>query len=189
MSTHSQSNGESISIVDGDEAIKSQGDVEVTEDKLVSISSVSSSADDRSVGNSTDEDVQDNADLEEREELLATGDELQETDVELIDSGNEVSLLDEKHEAARGRAISRLIGFSLVLIIVPLTAMYLSYRFIFTDSFHLPRDKAVLYGGLVAAALVYVILGLFAWIAYKDEQQTAITDDKTKNVAESKKID
>jgi len=58
MSTHSQSNGESISIVDGDEAIKSQGDVEVTEDKLVSISSVSSSADDRSVGNSTDEDVQ-----------------------------------------------------------------------------------------------------------------------------------
>jgi len=52
----------------------------------------------------------------------------------------------------------------------------------------LPRDKAVLYGGLVAAALVYVILGLFAWIAYKDEQQTAITDDKTKNV-ESKKID
>ncbi|CAK5078694.1 unnamed protein product [Meloidogyne enterolobii] len=136
MSTHSQSNGESISIVDGDEALKSQGGVDVTEDKLVSISSVSSSADDRSVGNSTDEDVQDNADLEEREELLATGDELQETDVELIDSGNEVSLLDEKHEAARGRAISRLIGFSLVLIIVPLTAMYLSYRFIFTGSFY-----------------------------------------------------
>uniref|UniRef100_A0A915N038 Amino acid transporter transmembrane domain-containing protein n=1 Tax=Meloidogyne javanica TaxID=6303 RepID=A0A915N038_MELJA len=157
MSTHSQSNGESISIVDGDEALKSQGGVDVTEDKLVSISSVSSSADDRSVGNSTDEDVQgfpmskslknlpfvggyknslrDNADLEEREELLATGDELQETDVELIDSGNEVSLLDEKHEAARGRAISRLIGFSLVLIIVPLTAMYLSYRFIFTGNF------------------------------------------------------
>ena len=55
MSTHSQSNGESISIVDGDEATKSQV-VDVTEDKLVSISSVSSS--ERSVGNSTDEDVQ-----------------------------------------------------------------------------------------------------------------------------------
>jgi uncharacterized Zn finger protein len=57
MSTHSQSNGESISIVDGEETTKSQG-VEVSDDKLISISSVSSSADDRSVGNSTDEDIQ-----------------------------------------------------------------------------------------------------------------------------------
>jgi hypothetical protein len=53
----------------------------------------------------------------------------------------------------------------------------------------LPRDKAVLYGGLVAAGLVYIILGLFAWIAYRDEQQTAINDATTKNVTESKKID
>ncbi|KAF7632408.1 hypothetical protein Mgra_00008187 [Meloidogyne graminicola] len=189
MSTHSQSNGESISIVDGEEALKSQDSADVIEDKLLSISSVSSSVDERSVGNSTDEDVQDNADMEEREELLGTGDELQDTDVELINPGVEVFEIDEKQEAARGRAISRLIGFSLVLIIVPLAAMYITYRFIFTDHFHLPRDKAVLYGGLVAAALVYIILGLFAWIAYRDEQQTAIESIKTKNVIESKKID
>jgi hypothetical protein len=59
---------------------------------------------------------------------LATGDELQETDVELPDN----ALIDEKQAEARGLAISRLIGFSLILIIVPLTAMYLSYRFVFT---------------------------------------------------------
>ena len=76
----------------------------------------------------------DNADLEEHEELLATGDELQDTDVELLDSGNEVPPIDDKQEAARERAISRLIGFSLILIIVPLTAMYFSYRFIFTGN-------------------------------------------------------
>ena len=35
------------------------------------------------------------------------------------------------------------------------------------------RDQAMLYSGLIAAAMVYVILGIFAWIAYHDEGQTA----------------
>uniref|UniRef100_A0A914H1G8 Uncharacterized protein n=1 Tax=Globodera rostochiensis TaxID=31243 RepID=A0A914H1G8_GLORO len=73
----------------------------------------------------------------------------------------------------RNQAIARLITFSCILFTVPLTLMYLTYRFLFIGHFHLAHDRAILYAGIVAAATVYLILAVFAWVAYRDESELA----------------
>ncbi|KAL3092362.1 hypothetical protein niasHS_007571 [Heterodera schachtii] len=73
----------------------------------------------------------------------------------------------------RDRAIGRLIVFSCILFTVPLTLMYITYRFLFIGHYQLAHDRAILYAGIVAAATVYLLLALFAWIAYRDETEFA----------------
>lgn len=229
---NSQSNGESVSIVDSDEMIAGDEHQELLKEKekapkvenpqeqpegqtktapddaeeeehfsmSTSISDSQSESGEAAQKLEGDAEHEDQKLDEDQEALLATG-ESEEEDEEgqrpLI-SEEEGGVEGEEDAAAepaetteqvliaaetRGRAISRLVMFSVILITVPLCAMYLTYRFIFTDIYHLPRDQAVLYGGLVAAVFVYVILGIFAWLAYHDEQKYA------KQVEESKKVE
>jgi hypothetical protein len=144
-SKNSQSNGEeSISIV-GSEEVKLQqgqdGHVEVLDDpegvERMTVSSFSSSISGGSQS-ATDTEGEEGGD-EERQALLA-GSDAAELSVAAEDTDDEDDGEPEPGTAedilggpeTRGRAASRLVMFSLILIIVPLTAMYISYRFVFT---------------------------------------------------------
>lgn len=178
MSSNSQSNGEEsgISIVNSEEIAQQQEEDKnqplSNEDEDVerlTMSSVNSSL------SGSQSDIYAQGDGEEQQALL-TGSETDGLAPEEEEAkgeeqeGNNQALYNSE---TRGRAITRLVVFSIILITVPLSAMYITYRFVFSDHYHLSRDQAVLYSGLVAAALVYAIIGTFAWLAYRDEQTIA----------------
>ncbi|KAI1731840.1 VMA21-like domain-containing protein [Ditylenchus destructor] len=99
---------------------------------------------------------------------------------------NEVNeLTDAVYEEAQSSATCKLIVFSFFMFTVPLAVMYLAYVYIFIEHYHLPKDRAALYAGLLGIAVVYVIVALFIWIAYKDEKKFAQSMDE---VNESKKL-
>jgi hypothetical protein len=141
MSTNSQSeNGESVSILGSDEldevnqqqhkeGSQQLEEVDMEQDpERLSLKSVSSSVSSGMVGSqhTTDTEADEPLEGDEDQPLL---DESDDEPIEVLETGEEAV-----DTAAQARAISRLILFSLVLISVPLTAMYTSYRFIFTGS-------------------------------------------------------
>uniref|UniRef100_A0A183CD95 Transmembrane protein n=1 Tax=Globodera pallida TaxID=36090 RepID=A0A183CD95_GLOPA len=103
---------------------------------------------------------------------------------------------DEDNDAlcetkTRNQAIARLITFSCILFTVPLTLMFLTYRFLFIGHFHLAHDRAILYAGIVAAATVYLILAVFAWVAYRSRDESELANQMTASAGgeEAKKTD
>ncbi|KAE9554577.1 hypothetical protein FO519_002216 [Halicephalobus sp. NKZ332] len=67
----------------------------------------------------------------------------------------------------RAKAFVMLIYFSLLLIVIPFGSMYICYYHVFNE-----YDSAtdMLYSGIVAIVEVYLIVALFIFFAYKDEQ-------------------
>ncbi|KAH7696673.1 Protein R07E5.7 [Aphelenchoides avenae] len=82
----------------------------------------------------------------------------------------------------RHGAIANLIFFSILMFTLPVIVMYVTYKFVFLDHYHLPRDEAALYAGLCAAATVIAIAAAFVWKAIKEEQRLEIEVQSHKKV-------
>jgi len=67
----------------------------------------------------------------------------------------------------RSTALSRLILFSILLFTVPFIIMYFAYRYLIAH--HFSPEQASLYAGLMATFVVFVIVTIFVYIAYKEE--------------------
>uniref|UniRef100_A0AC34Q5S9 Uncharacterized protein n=1 Tax=Panagrolaimus sp. JU765 TaxID=591449 RepID=A0AC34Q5S9_9BILA len=134
-----------------------------TDDELTDNESVSSLGSRKSsVNNKVDENV-----LQESEELIDP----------ILPKPNELHvptpvMSDEEYEAiytpeTRARAIVLLLYFSILLVVVPFSSMYFCYYHIF---YGYDSSTAMLYSGIVAIVEVYVLVAIFVWLAYKDEQ-------------------
>ncbi|CAB3403357.1 unnamed protein product [Caenorhabditis bovis] len=81
------------------------------------------------------------------------------------------------------RAITLLVFFSAMMFTLPLLVMFSLYYWVFIDLFHLPPDRAMLYSGICAAAVVILICAAFAYVAWKEEKDA---EEKLK-MSEAKK--
>uniref|UniRef100_A0A915D375 Vacuolar ATPase assembly integral membrane protein VMA21 homolog n=1 Tax=Ditylenchus dipsaci TaxID=166011 RepID=A0A915D375_9BILA len=76
-------------------------------------------------------------------------------------------------------AVSNLVLYSFLIFTLPLLVMYGCYLFLL-DYFHLPRDRAALYSGILGAVMVIIIVILFIWRAYVDETRLTRLVDEAK---------
>jgi hypothetical protein len=91
-------------------------------------------------------------------------------------------MTDEEYDAiyteeTRAKAIVLLIYFSILMVALPFASMYYCYHYVFNEY---DASTDMLYSGLVAIAEVYILVAIFIFIAYKDEQ-TIEKRIKTKN--------
>jgi hypothetical protein len=128
MSNNSQpsENGEteSLSIVGSDEVAR-QGKEEVEADDN-SIISVPSSLISRGDGSQSGTDTASEADVDDQPD---------NDEPILVDDEEETASQINAEAENQGRAISNLVLFSIILFTVPLSAMYITYRFIFIGFF------------------------------------------------------
>uniref|UniRef100_A0A914Q4C6 Vacuolar ATPase assembly integral membrane protein VMA21 homolog n=1 Tax=Panagrolaimus davidi TaxID=227884 RepID=A0A914Q4C6_9BILA len=91
-------------------------------------------------------------------------------------------MTDEEYDAiyteeTRAKAIVLLIYFSILMVALPFASMYYCYHYVFNEY---DASTDMLYSGLVAIAEIYILVAIFIFIAYKDEQ-TIEKRIKTKN--------
>lgn len=72
--------------------------------------------------------------------------------------------------AHAGRAISNLVRFTAAMFVLPLLVMFTTYHYMFRDHYHLPSDEAMLYAGFCGIATVIIIVIIFVYVAYREEQ-------------------
>ncbi|CAD5214562.1 unnamed protein product [Bursaphelenchus okinawaensis] len=125
------------------------------------------------------------ADNEEAEERNAE-DEEQEEGEEAEDNEEKEKLLQEQNGIFQGLSeeqqdevfssedrasvYQNFIVATFLMFTIPCGLMYASYKYLFLEHYHLPPDKAALYGGIVGIFSVYVIIAIFIYIAYHEEK-------------------
>ncbi|CAD5220653.1 unnamed protein product [Bursaphelenchus xylophilus] len=120
------------------------------------------------------------SDNEDQEQEVEVEGELEE---EVEEAGQETQELngifeglssDEQEEVFssenRVSAYQNFILATFLMFTIPCGLMYASYKFLFLEHYHLPPDQAALYGGIVGIISVYVIIGIFIYIAYHEEK-------------------
>jgi len=80
-------------------------------------------------------------------------------------------------------AVKKLIMFSLSIIGLPLSSMFLSKRYLFEGYFGYSPQDSITYAAIVAVILVHLVLGAFVYTAWNE------TDQPTTIAAKEKKRD
>jgi len=78
-------------------------------------------------------------------------------------------------------AIKKLVIFSLSIIGLPLSSMFLTKRYLFEGYFGYSSQDSITYAAVVAVVLVHLVLATFVYVAWNETDQPAATvkDKKT----------
>ncbi|CAI4229009.1 unnamed protein product [Auanema sp. JU1783] len=140
-------------------------------DKISDSSSTSSSFE---KVDGTDSQSENDSVTEENVEEVVEKNIMDKTEEELLD----VPMKKEQEQfyttEDSNRAIRNLVMFSSAMFVLPLLIMFSSYYYVFIDHFHLPSDQAMLYSAFCGVAVVFVIVGLFIYVAYQEEKEAEL---------------
>jgi len=85
-----------------------------------------------------------------------------------------VDELVQQEEIANDKAIwvvfRKMLFFTIMMTIAPLTSFYVSKDYVFEGIFHMENTSSYIYSAFIAVVVVHIILFAFLYVAFRDDR-------------------
>jgi NADH:ubiquinone oxidoreductase subunit 5 (subunit L)/multisubunit Na+/H+ antiporter MnhA subunit len=99
--------------------------------------------------------------------------QMQRTTTTIIQPTTTVDELVQQEETANEKAIwivfRKMLFFTVMMTVAPLSSFYFSKDFIFEGIFHMENNSSYIYSAFVAVVIVHIILFAFVYVAFRDD--------------------
>ena len=82
---------------------------------------------------------------------------------------------DAASEVAIWTAFRKMLFFTVMMTVVPITSFFISKAYIFEGIFNMADSSSYLYSAGLAVIVVHIILVAFLYVAFRDDQSAAKT--------------